>query len=66
MSSGFTKHGKDWVAISRLFTNKTEHQVKNFYNNYKKKHNLDQLITTSQDGKRRKEGRRGKNKFWVI
>nr|XP_039271319.1 mucin-17-like isoform X1 [Styela clava] len=48
---GFVKHGKDFAAISRLFANKSELQVKNFYHNYKKKHNLDQLIL---DGKKKK------------
>lgn len=50
---GFGKHGKDFAAISRLFANKTEQQIKHFYQNYKKKHNLDQLIV---DGKKKKVG----------
>lgn len=51
VKEGFGKHGKDFAAISRLFTNKTEQQVKQFYQSYKKKYNLDQLIS---DGKKKK------------
>jgi len=34
-----------------MVTNKSEQQVKNFYHNYKKKHNLDQLIIESKKKK---------------
>uniref|UniRef100_H2YNT3 SANT domain-containing protein n=1 Tax=Ciona savignyi TaxID=51511 RepID=H2YNT3_CIOSA len=38
VKEGFGKHGKDFGSISRMVSNKSEQQVKNFYHNYKKKH----------------------------
>nr|XP_026692214.1 nuclear receptor corepressor 2 isoform X2 [Ciona intestinalis] len=57
VKEGFGKHGKDFCSISRMVTNKSEQQVKNFYHNYKKKHGLDQLITESRK-KKTNESRR--------
>ena len=37
-------HGKDWKKISEIITNKTEKQIRNFYQNYKKKMKLEDLL----------------------
>lgn len=37
-------YGKDWRKISDIITNKTEKQIRNFYQNYKKKMKLEDLL----------------------
>lgn len=37
-------HGKDWKRIAKIIKNKTEKQIRNFYQNYKKKMNLEELL----------------------
>ncbi|XP_076800276.1 uncharacterized protein LOC143445222 isoform X4 [Clavelina lepadiformis] len=56
VKEGFGKHGRDFSLISRMVSNKSEQQVKNFYNHYKnkKKHGLDQLIN---EGSKKKKTR---------
>jgi hypothetical protein len=39
----FVKHGKDWKSIAEALPSKTANQVKNFYQNYRVKLNLDSL-----------------------
>jgi hypothetical protein len=39
-----SKHGKDWKRIAKIIKNKTEKQIRNFYQNYKKKMNLEELL----------------------
>ena len=37
----YQTHGKDWVTITRLLPNKNESQIKNYYQNYKGRLNLE-------------------------
>ncbi|XP_030763543.1 REST corepressor isoform X3 [Sitophilus oryzae] len=41
---GFRKYGKDFKAIAEMLGNKTEHYVRTFFVNYRKRYNLDQII----------------------
>ncbi|XP_066152955.1 REST corepressor 1-like isoform X1 [Euwallacea fornicatus] len=41
---GFRKYGKDFKAIAEMLGNKTEHYVRTFFVNYRKRYNLDQVI----------------------
>lgn len=47
-------HGKDWKRISQVITNKTEKQIRNFYQNYKKKMNLEELLPSQERGRGKK------------
>ncbi|CAG9762513.1 unnamed protein product [Ceutorhynchus assimilis] len=41
---GFRKYGKDFKAISEMLGNKTEHLVRTFFINYRKRYDLDHII----------------------
>lgn len=47
-------HGKNWKKIALIITNKTEKQIRNFYQNYKKKMNLEELLPSNDRGKSKK------------
>ena len=49
MIVGFKEHGKDWAAVASAVGTKTETQIRSFYNNFKKKHNLDALISEAKE-----------------
>lgn len=41
---GIRKYGKQYGAIAEIIGSKTEAQVRTYFVNYRKKHNLDELV----------------------
>lgn len=41
---GVRKYGKDFKSIAEVIGNKTEHHVRTFFVNYRKKYNLDSVL----------------------
>ena len=47
-------HGKNWKKIATIIKNKTEKQIRNFYQNYKKKLWLEELLPKTDRGRGKK------------
>ena len=54
-------HGKNWKMLAQLIPNKTEKQIRNFYQNYKKKMNLEDLLP--KEGKSKHHGHKQATHF---
>lgn len=68
-SSGVRKYGKDFQAIADVIGNKTVGQVKNFFVNYRRRFNLEEVLqeweaeqgTRAPNGDSATSGEEGKN-----
>lgn len=44
MSPGIRKYGRDFKAVAEIVGNKTENNVRNFFVNYRRRFNLDDVL----------------------
>jgi len=44
----FSSHGKNWAILTRLIPSKSEAQIKNYYQNYKNRLGLQQILASQQ------------------
>ncbi len=56
-----TVHGKNWKMLSDLIPTKTVNQIKNYYQNYRNKLNLDELLPESDRNAGRGRGKKRGN-----
>lgn len=55
-------HGKDWKSLANGISSKTVNQIKNFFQNYRNKLNLDDLLPESDRNSANARGGRGKKR----
>lgn len=65
LTTGLRLHGRNWLAISQMVKTKTEAQCKNFYFNYKRKLDLENIIAEHNAAKVRTKQRLHQNLILV-
>lgn len=60
---GFRKHGKDFQAIAEILGTKSEQQVRQFFGNYKKKFNLDDIVKEYEEEQQQQQEQKTQQKL---